>query len=159
MYKGQAYSILDGKGNLIREEPAPLTAQQKAEAAAEALRKRELEEQAREQRRQDQALLQTYTSAQDIDRSQARAELEVGAAIKGAEERIAAARQQRKKFEDEAEFYKKKSLPQDIAKGLRDSGHEIKTQQELLDVKRKDLASIQAKYDADRKRYAELTGQ
>ena len=157
--RGKAYSILDGKGNLIREEPAPLTAQQKAEAAAEALRKRELEEQAREQRRQDQALLQTYTSAQDIDRSQARAELEVGAAIKGAEERIAAARQQRKKFEDEAEFYKKKSLPQDVAKGLRDSGHEIKTQQELLDVKRKDLASIQAKYDADRKRYTELTGQ
>jgi hypothetical protein len=157
--RGKAYSILDDKGNLIREEPAPLTPQQKAEAAAEAQRKKDLEEQAREQRRQDQALLQTYTSAQDIDRSQARAELDVGAAIKGAEEKIAAARKQRKKFEDEAEFYKRKSLPPEVAKGLRDSDHEIKTWQELLDVKRKDLASIQAKYDADRKRYAELTGQ
>ena len=157
--RGKAYSILDAKGNLIREEPAPLTPQQKAEAAAEAQRKKDLEEHAREQRRQDQALLQTYTSAQDIDRSQARAELDVGAAIKGAEEKIAAARKQRKKFEDEAEFYKKKSLPPDVAKGLRDADHEIKTQQELLDIKRKDLASIQAKYDADRKRYAELTGQ
>ena len=96
--RGKAYSILDAKGSLIREEPAPLTAQQKAEAAAEAQRKRELEEHAREQRRQDRALLQTYTSAQDIDRSQARAELDVGAAIKGAEEKIAAARRQRKKL-------------------------------------------------------------
>ena len=157
--RGKAYSILDDKGNLIREEPAPLTPQQKAEAAAEAQRKRELEERAREQRRQDQALLQTYTSAQDIDRSQTRAELDVGAAIKGAEEKIAAARKQRKKFEDEAEFYKRKSLPPEVTKGLRDADHEIKTQQELLDVKRKDLASIQAKYDADRKRYAELTGR
>ena len=86
--RGKAYSILDAKGNLIREEPAPLTPQQKAEAAAEAQRKKDLEEHAREQRRQDQALLQTYTSAQDIDRSQARAELDVGAAIKGAEERL-----------------------------------------------------------------------
>ena len=157
--RGKAYSILDAKGNLIREEPAPLTPQQKAEAAAEAQRKKDLEEHAREQRRQDQALLQTYTSAQDIDRSQARAELDVGAAIRGAEEKIAAARKQRKKFEDEAEFYKRKSLPPEVTKGLRDADHEIKTQQELLDVKRKDLASIQTKYDADRKRYAELTGQ
>ena len=83
----------------------------------------------------------------------------MGAAIKGAEEKIAAARKQRKKFEEEAEFYKKKSLPPDVAKGLRDADHEIKAQQELLDVKRKDLVSIQAKYDEDRKRYAELTGQ
>lgn len=157
--RGKAYSVLDDKGNLIREEPAPLTPQQKAEAAAEAQRKRELEEHAREQRRQDQALLQTYASAQDIDRSQARAELDVGAAIKGAEEKIAATRKQRKKFEDEAEFYKRKTLPPEVTKGLREADHEIKTHQELLDVKRKDLASIQAKYDADRKRYAELTGQ
>lgn len=157
--RGKAYSILDANGNLIREEPAPLTPQQKAEAAAEAQRKKELEEHAREQRRQDQALLQTYTTAQDIDRLQARAELDVGAAIKGAEEKIAAARKQRKKFEDEAEFYKRKTLPAEVTKGLRDADHEIKTQQELLDVKRKDLASIQTKYDADRKRYAELTGQ
>ena len=46
-----------------------------------------------------------------------------------------------------------------MTKGLRDADHEIKTQQELLDVKRTDLASIQTKYDADRKRYAELTSQ
>jgi len=157
--RGKAYSILDDKGNLIREEPAPLTPQQKAEAAAEAQRKKELDERAREQRRQDQALLQTYASAQDIDRSQARAELDVGAAIKGAEEKIAAARKQRKKFEEEAEFYKRKTLPPEVTKGLREADHEIKTHQELLDVKRKDLASIQAKYDADRKRYSELTGQ
>jgi hypothetical protein len=50
-------------------------------------------------------------------------------------------------------------LPADVAKGLRDADHEIKTQQELLDVKKGDAASIKTKYDADRKRYAELTGR
>lgn len=157
--RGRAYRILDGGGNVINEIPAPLTAQQKAEAAAEALRKKELEEHAREQRRKDQALLETYTSLQDIDLAQARAEMAVNTAIKEAEVRIATARKQRKKLEDEAEFYKNKALPPELAKGLRDVDHEIKTQQDLLDVKKGDFASIKAKYDADRKRYGELTGR
>ncbi len=157
--RGKAYSILDDKGNLIREEPAPLTPQQKAEAAADAQRKKELEEQAKERRRRDQALLDTYATPQDIDMAQQKAEADVNLSIKGAEDRIAAARKTRKKFEDEAEFYKKKTVPPEVAKGLRDADHEIKTQQELLDVKKGDAATIKTKYDTDRKRYAELTGR
>ena len=157
--RGKAYRILDSSGNLLKEVGPPLTAEQKAQAAAEALRKKELEEQAREQRHKDQALLDTYATPQDIDLAQNKAEADVNLAIRGAEDRIAAARKQRKKFEEEAEFYKKKSLPPEVAKGLRDADHEIKTQQELLDVKQGDAATIKAKYDADRKRYGELTGR
>ena len=157
--RGKAYRILDSAGNVLKEIGPPLTPEQKAELAAEAKRKKELEEHAKEQRRKDQALLDTYATPQDIDMAQQKAEADVNLAIKGAEDRIAAARKTRKKFEDEAEFYKKKTLPADVAKGLRDADHEIKTQQELLDVKKGDAASIKAKYDADRKRYAELTGR
>jgi hypothetical protein len=157
--RGKAYRILDSSGNLLKEVGPPLTVEQKAQAAAEALRKKELEEQAKEQRRKDQALLDTYATPQDIDLAQGKAESDVNLAIRGAEERIAAARKQRKKFEEEAEFYKKKTLPTEVAKGLRDADHEIKTQQELLDVKKGDAATIKAKYDAERKRYAELTGR
>lgn len=157
--RGKAYRILDSSGNLLKEVGPPLTVEQKAQAAAEALRKKELEEQAKEQRRKDQALLDTYATPQDIDLAQGKAESDVNLAIRGAEDRIAAARKQRKKFEEEAEFYKKKTLPAEVAKGLRDADHEIKTQQELLDVKKGDAATIKAKYDADRKRYAELTGR
>ena len=157
--RGKAYRILDSSGNLLKEVGPPLTAEQKAQVAAEALRKKEQEEQAKEQRRKDQALLDTYATPQDIDLAQNKAEADVNLAIKGAEERIAAARKQRKKFEEEAEFYKKKTLPPEVAKGLRDADHEIKTQQELLDVKKGDAATIKAKYDADRKRYFQLTGR
>ena len=157
--RGKAYRILDSSGNLLKEVGPPLTAEQKAQVAAEALRKKEQEEQAKEQRRKDQALLDTYATPQDIDLAQNKAEADVNLAIKGAEDRIAAARKVRKKFEDEAEFYKKKTLPPEVAKGLRDADHEIKTQQELLDVKKGDAATIKAKYDADRKRYGELTGR
>ena len=157
--RGKAYRILDSGGNVLKEVGPPLTPEQKAQAAAEAQRKKELEEQAKEQRRKDQALLDTYATPQDIDMAQQKAEADVNLAIKAAEDRITAARKTRKKFEDEAEFYKKKAVPADVAKGLRDADHEIKTQQELLDVKKGDAASIKTKYDADRKRYAELTGR
>jgi len=157
--RGKAYRILDSSGNLLKEVGPPLTIEQKAQAAADALRKKQLEEQAKEQRRKDQALLDTYATPQDIDLAQGKAESDVNLAIKGAEDNIAAARKQRMKFEEEAEFYKKKTLPPAVAKGLRDADHEIKTQQELLDVKKGDAATIKAKYDADRKRYAELTGR
>ncbi len=157
--RGKAYRILDSAGNVLKEIGPPLTPEQKAELAAEAKRKKELEEHAKEQRRKDQALLDTYATPQDIDMAQQKAEADVNLAIKAAEDRIAAARKTRKKFEDEAEFYKKKAVPADVAKGLRDADHEIKTQQELLDVKKGDAASIKTKYDADRKRYAELTGR
>ncbi|MGB9494147.1 MAG: hypothetical protein WCA83_05000 [Azonexus sp.] len=157
--RGKSYTILDSSGLLIKEVGPPLTAEQKAQLAAEAQRKKELDEQAREQRRQDQALLDTYATPRDIDMAQEKAEADVNLAIKAAEERIAAARKQRKKFEQEAEFYKNKALPAVVAKGLRDGDHEIKTQQELLDVKKGDYTTIKAKYDADRKRYNELTGR
>lgn len=157
--RGKAYRILDSNGNMIKEIGPPLTPEEKSLAAAEARRKKELEEQVKEQRRKDQALLDTYATPQDIDLAQTKAEADVNLVIRGAEERIAAARKQRKKFEDEAEFYKHKPLPAVVAKGLRDADHEIKTEQELIDVKNNDAANIKAKYEADRKRYGQLTGR
>ena len=157
--RGKAYRILDSGGNVIKEVGPPMTADQKAQMAAEALRKKELEEQAREQRRKDQALLDTYATLQDIDMAQQKAEADVNLSIQSAQNKIDDARKRRKKFEDEAEFYKKKALPPEVAKGMRDIDHEIKTQLELLDVKQGDAATIKAKYDADRKRYSQLTGR
>ena len=71
--RGKAYRILDSSGNLLKEVGPPLTAEQKAQVAAEALRKKEQEEQAKEQRRKDQALLDTYATPQDIDLAQGKA--------------------------------------------------------------------------------------
>lgn len=157
--RGKAYRILDSGGNLLKEVGPPLTAEQKAQAAAEAQRKKELEEQAKELRRRDQALLDTYATPQDIDLAQQKAEADVNLAIQSAQNKIDDARKRRKKFEDEAEFYKKKTLPPEVAKGMREIDNEIKTQNELLDVKKSDAATIKAKYDADRKRYSQLTGR
>ena len=155
--RGCAYRILDSGGNIVKEVGAPLTPEQKAELILENKRRKQLEDAGREQRRRDQALLDTYTTAEDIDLAQKKAEADVNLAIQATNERIATAQKKRKKFADEAEFYKKKALPPELEKDLRAIDHEIRLQQELIALKQKEFDTIKAKYDADRKRYFELT--
>ena len=155
--RGRAYRILDSGGNIVKEVGAPLTPEQKAELILENKRRKQLEDAGREQRRRDQALLDTYTTAEDIDLAQKKAEADVNLAIQATNERIATAQKKRKKFADEAEFYKKKALPPELEKDLRAIDHEIRLQQELIALKQKEFDTIKAKYDADRKRHFELT--
>jgi hypothetical protein len=155
--RGRAYRVLDSGGNIVKEVGPPLTAEQKAEQALENRKKKKQEEADRELRRRDQALLDTYTTPEDIDLAQKKAEADVNFAILATISRIDAVQTKRKKFADEAEFYKKKTLPPDLERELRALDHEIRLQQELLDIKKKDFETIKAKYDADRKRYFELT--
>lgn len=155
--RGRAYRVLDSGGNIVKEVGPPLTAEQKAEQAQENRRKKKQEEADRELRRRDQALLDTYTTPEDIDLAQKKAEADVNFAILATIARIDAIRNKRKKFADEAEFYQKKALPPDLERELNALDHEIKLQQDLLEIKKKDFETIKAKYDADRKRYFELT--
>ena len=108
-------------------------------------------------RGRNQGLVSSVT-LEDIDIAQRKAESDINLAIKEIETKIEASKKKRKKFEDEAEFYKKNTMPAEVTKGLGEADHEIKTQQELLAVKRGDLQTIKTKYDTDRKRYIELTG-
>lgn len=156
--RGRAYKVLDKSGNILREVGPPLTPEQKAAQQAELQRKKEQEEQARELRRKDQALLDTYSSLRDIDIAQEKAENDVKLSIANAEAQIQNLRTKRKKLDNEAEFYKKKALPPDLEKSLQANSHEIRLQEELRDLKKNDFATIKAKYDTDRKRYLELTG-
>lgn len=157
--KNISHRVLDSAGNLIREVGPPLTAEQKAELARENRRKKLLEDAAREKRRRDQALLDTYATPEDIDLAQKKAEGDVRIAIANAQGAIDAALQKRRKLEQEAEFYQKKAMPPDLEKSLRAIDHEIKLQTELQSLKQKEFDVIKTKYDTDRRRYFELTGR
>lgn len=157
--RGQSYRLIDSAGNVVKEVGKPLTAEQRAEQAAQDKLRKQQEELAREQRRRDQALLDTYSLPEDIDLAQGKAEADVNFSIKAAQSKIAEVQKKRAKLLNEAEFYKKKTLPSELERDLKATEHEIKVQQELIDVKQHDLATIKTKYDADRKRYFELTGR
>ena len=154
---GKAYREIGESGRTIRYVEAPLTAEQRAQRAAEEEKRKVEEERRKEQQRKDQALLETYGSAKDIETMRQRAQEDVYKSIKAAETSIVEIQKKRKGFENEAEFYKKKSPPPEIQKGLRTTEFEIKAQQSVIEAKKKELDIIRVKYDEDLKRYNELS--
>lgn len=155
--KGLAYKVISPAGNVIREVAAPLTEDQKKAKEAEEKKKKEEEERMREQKRKDNALLETYSSVKDIEMAQKRAEEELLKAIELSEKAIETARKKRKALDSELEFYKKSEPPIDIKRKVKDAEDEIKAQQSILESKKADLQNVRAKYAVDKKRYEEIT--
>ena len=154
---GRAYREVGDSGRTVRNVEAPLTAEQRAERAAEDERRKVEEAAQQEQRRKDLALLNTYGSVGDIDAMRERALGDVEKSIAAVETRIDELKAQRVKFQNEAEFYKKKQLPPEVQKGLSDADSEIRAQQSIIESKKKEMEAIRAKYDEDERRYLDLS--
>lgn len=153
---GRTLDELDKRGNVTRRNEV-LTPEQ--QAAREAARKKKIEDDtaAKEERRKNTALLNTYSSEQDVEEARTRALKAGNEAIKDTEKRIANGEKRRATLEQEMEFYKKAALPPKLKQDLQNNENEIKNQKELLDVKKKELGLINAKYDEDKRRFLELT--
>jgi len=153
---GRAYREINQVGMVVRIVEAPLSPEMKALRAQEERKKQEAEEAVREQRRMDAALAQTYGNEADIDLMRQRAEADVHKSIAAANEKIAEAKRRRKKFENEAEFYKKKQVPPEVEKGLKEEDYEIRAQEELIEAKKREFDLIKAKFDEDKRRFREM---
>lgn len=153
---GRAYRELGENGRTLRTIEAPLSAEERVQRQAADEKRKEEESIAREKQRKDQALLNTYGSERDIEAMRLRAQNDVQKEIKAAETQIAEIRERRKKFENEAEFYKKKTMPAEVQKGLKDADYEIKAQESVIESKKKELDIIREKYDEDKRRYSDL---
>jgi DNA repair exonuclease SbcCD ATPase subunit len=153
---GKSTQELSSQGRVIRENVV-LTPEQQALQEAEKKRKDEQEQQAREERRKNAALLNTYSSEKDIEEARTRALRQAEEAIKQTEKRITEAEKRRKDFEREKEFYAKKGPPPKLLQDIQNAEIELKNQHDLLDAKRKEIGTINARYDEDKRRYLELT--
>ena len=156
---GRDTQELNKSGSLIRKNPAviPLTPAQEQAREAERKKKVEEEEKSKEERRKNLALLNTYSSERDIDDARARALEEAKVAIEDTERAIAGAQKRRQELESEKEFYVKKPIPLKLKRDISNNEIEITNQTVLLDAKKKEISTINAKYDEDKRRYVELT--
>ena len=157
---GRPVEQLNAQGLVIRRfDPEGDEKAQAAKEAAEA-KKRAQEAAQREERRRNQALLATYTSEKDIDDARARALGDNRKAMLDVQTRIDAARKRRAGYDKELEFYKGNAkAPAKLTDDIQNAELEIKANEELLAVKKKEVTQINARYDQDKKRYRELTGK
>ncbi len=156
---GRDTQELNKSGTLIRKNPAviPLSPAQEQAREAERRKKIEDEEKSKEERRKNLALLNTYSSEKDIEDTRARALAEAQGAIEDTERSIAGAQKRQKELEAEKEFYVKKPMPFKLKQEIANNEIQIRNQTVLLDAKKKEINTINAKYNEDRRRYIELT--
>ncbi len=176
---GQPIEVLSPQGTVIRRIDPEGDERARIAKEAEALKKREEDTAVKEEARRNRALLATYTSEKDIDEARVRALRENDMAIKEIERRVDEIKKRQAGYDKEMEFYREgaakpsadkkgKSVnppeaksgpkpPPKLVEDTRNAEVDLRAQEELLAVKKKEVETINARYNEDKKRYVELT--
>lgn len=127
--------------------------------SAEDLAKRKAEEQKIiDAKRRDTALLSTYTNEKEIDLARDRNVQPVELTIKGIEPRLKTAQSRLDGLRKQAAEAEKAKSPMlaSIKEDVVSSEREVKRLQDELANRQKDLETIKARFEADKKRFREL---
>src|SRR5690606_11006031 len=125
---GKAYRQLNQKGVVIRHYAAPLTPEQRIQKEAELARQRVAEEKRAEQDRQDRKLIGTYATLSDMDIGHERLLSDLRKGQQQMEKRLAEAEKHKLKLSNEAEFYKKGKMPDELKTQIDRNEQDIQTQ-------------------------------
>ena len=154
---GRAYRRVAADGTVVERIAAPMSADERAEAAR--LERRQELEQARRrsQMLQDRALLDTYRSMDDIDQREARAVADIDNDLRRAYAREAEIKKGSERLQEEAKLHASGELPGDLAQAIRDNQSELSAQQTVIEAKLKNIEAVRARFARDRERYRLLT--
>jgi hypothetical protein len=157
---GQPVEQLNTSGMVVKRIDPEGDEKEREARELEARKRREDEAAAREATRRNRALLATYTSEKDIDEARGRALADNEKAVQDVGLRIETIKKRQASLGKELEFYKGNNKPPArLQDDVRDAEIDLKAQEDLLAAKKKDVDTINAKYDLDKQRYLELTGK
>jgi hypothetical protein len=155
---GQPIEQLNAQGLVVKRIDAEGDEKDRAAKAAEQEKKRETDAASREESRRNRALLATYTSVSDIDQARNRALAENQKTSIEVQARIEGIKKERSRLTKELEFYAGKNKPPaKLLEEIQNTEIDVKAQEDLLTAKKREVTTINAKYDDDKKRYLELT--
>lgn len=158
---GRPVEQINKQGTVVRRIDPEGDAKERAEKEANLAKKKEEDIASKEETRRNRALLATYTSDKDIEDARRRALADNEKAVKEVEQKIDALKKTRAKYDKELEFYKDKKTgeskpPAKLTNDIANAEIDLKAQDELLTAKKKEVSVINAKYDEDKKRFADL---
>ena len=153
---GRAYREMSERGTLLRQVEAPLTAEQQAQREAALANKNKEERAAMEEKRKNQALLNTYTSEKDVDVARDRALADLESRAKETQAKYNEVVKRKQKLEGELEFYKKKVVPPELKEQIKVNEAEIKVQQTAIEAKKQEMDQVRTRFAEEKSRYLEL---
>jgi Domain of unknown function (DUF4124) len=154
---GRDTQELNKSGIVVKQSERAATPAEIQAREADKKKKAEQAERDKEERRKNTALLNTYSSEKDIEDARQRSLQEAQTAIEDTQKHIASLQKRQKELEAEKEFYVKKPMPAKLKQEMSNNDIEIKNQTTLLEIKKNEIDSVNAKYDEDKRRYLELT--
>ena len=155
---GQPVEQLNAQGIVVRRFDAAASAAEREKKVADDEARKKREAVSKEEGRRNRALLATYTSDKDVEDARGRALKDNEAAVQDIERRISALRKRQEELKKELDFFQGKNKPPaKLEQDMKSAEFDIKTQEELMATKKKEVAQINARYDDDKKRYNELT--
>jgi len=158
---GRPLEQINKQGLVVKRIDPEADAKERAEKEASLAKKKEEDIAAQEEKRRSRALLATYTSEKDVEDARRRALAGNETQVKEVEQKIDALKKVRAKYEQELEFYRDKQsgearAPAKLAEDIKNAEIDLRAQQDLLAAKKREVSAINARYDEDRKRFAEL---
>lgn len=159
-YANKDREELNRAGRVV-EKKEVLTPEEHRAKELEDTKKRAAEEVVREQKRRDKALLNTYSSVKEINLARARNLQQVEARLNSISSQIKAADEKLLGLQKEADGYDKagKKTPVSLRDDLKEAQVRLTRLQQDLEKSREEKAAVEARYDAERERYQELTGK
>ena len=152
--KGAA--VLDKQGRQVKKIDPPLTPEQIKAKADEDERQRALARVRDEQARKDKALMQSYTSENEIDLARNRALTTIDSQIKAAQAYSADLALRQKDIAKRKEGYGSKPIPTELQHESDAVDTELSRQTILIRQKQEEQAMVTAKYDTIKQRWREI---
>ena len=148
---------LNKQGVTVKKtDPAPTAEQRRAKEEEEA-RQRELIRQQDEAARRDRALLSSYTTEGEIDLARNRSLRTIESVVHSSKAYTEQLVRRKTEIENKKKTdFANKPTPPAMERELDSIKEELAKQDELLALKQKEVVAVNAKYDADKKRWREL---
>ncbi|MDD5301414.1 MAG: DUF4124 domain-containing protein [Gallionella sp.] len=150
-----------GKSGRVIEKKEVLTPEERRANEQAGIKKRADEEAALEQKRRDKALVNTYSNEKEIDLARNRNLQQVEARIDSINSQLKMANNNLLAFQKEADALAKagKKIHPSLQEDLKESQERLAKLQQDLEKAKAEKATLDARYDADKARYKELTGK
>ncbi|MDD2914315.1 MAG: DUF4124 domain-containing protein [Gallionella sp.] len=159
-YAHKNRSELDKTGRVIDKKEVLTPEARRANEQAEA-KKRADEEAALESRRHDKALINTYSNENEIDLARRRNLQQLEARVNSINSQLNTANGNLLNFQQESDALSKagKAIPATLKDDLQESQVRVDKLKQDFDKANAEKTAMEARYDADKARYKELTGK
>jgi len=157
-YAGSGRSELSSRGLVIKKTAPAITPEQR-KSMEEAAAQQKIEAQKKlEQSRKDKALLDTYTTEQEIDLARDRNLQQVDVAIQTLQMQIKSAQKKldKHKLQAAAMARGKRPVPPDLSEDIERAEQELQGLNARVEQKQNDVSATRANYEAAKTRFHEL---